>query len=301
MRKNPFAALLLLFCTLSSLAQDKTYAPGSFLLLTTDEQAVIMPCRPDMLISDIDQEIVKRDGMSQKDARETMRLEIAEIVAEQCRVFAMGDVLLPERKNLSSYQQLFRNSTYVERPVPVVESAGARAAKVREILNQAQPEVGTRVENGQLKTVLGKKETFMDLELKADSMVNKVSAQTEYDYLICINELDIRVLRDPAQDVGQDFDRLVKVHYSIFDPQGKKTTAGAASVIYPGIEKGIRPLLDTYFPMVGAQIAAEIAKTEAEAEAETQKSTEKVEEPATTPPKKRPSLKSRLIGTDDDF
>lgn len=298
MRRNQIATFILLVCSISSLAQDKTYAHGGFFLMTTDEQAVILPCRPDMLISDIDQEIVNRDGMTQKEARESMRMEIAEIVAEQCRVFALGDVLLPERKNLTAYQQLFRNSTYVERPVPVDETSASRAAKVRAILEQAQPEVGTRVEEGQLKTVLGKKDTFMDLDLKADSMVNKVKEVTEYDYLICINELDVRVLRDPAQDVGQEFDRLVKVHYSIFDPEGSKVTAGAASLTYPGSEKGIRPLLDTYFPMVGAQIAAEIARTEAEAAEEAQES--KPAEPAPAE-KKRPSLKSRLIGTDDDF
>ena len=77
-------------------------------------------------------------------------------------------------------------------------------------------------------------------------------------------------------------------------------TAGAASVVYPGSEKGIRPLLDTYFPMVGAQIAAEIAKTEAEAAEEPEPAEPASPEPAPAV-KKRPSLKSRLIGTDDDF
>lgn len=278
----------------SAFGQDKTYSTGILPFQLTDDQVAVLPCRPDMLICDLDRELVSRENRELGDIRETLRQSMTDAVAEQCMAFATGQVHEPLAEHREGYQQLFGQASYQELPVPKSQENPDRMQRIKALLEAAEdaPDAGTRVEEGQIRTYFGKGETFMQLVLKNDSAVSGIQAQTQFDYLVCINEIDIRVLRKHEAEMGQDWDRRVKVHYTIFDPDGKTVAGGAAYSTYAGTEKGLEPLIRTEFPKVAAQIAAELVKLAPEVTSPVPPV------PSKTQPNKRKAPATRA---DDDF
>ena len=278
----------------SVFGQDKTYSTGMLPFQLTDDQVAVLPCRPDMLICDLNRELVNRENRELGDISETLRQSMTDAVAEQCMAFATGQVHEPLAEHREGYQQLFGQASYQELPVPQSQESPERLQRIKALLetSQGSPDAGTRVEQGQLRTYFGKGETFMQLVLRNDSAVAGIQAQTQFDYLVCINEIDIRVLRQHEAEMGQDWDRRVKVHYTIFDPDGKTVAGGAAYSTYAGTEKGIEPLIRTEFPKVAAQIAAELVKLAPEV------TSPAAPVPTTTQTNKR---KAKAKNADDDF
>lgn len=246
------------------LAQDKTYAPVPSPFVMTSQKVVVIPCRPDMMLCDLDRELENRENIPLAQIRETLRMSLSDAVAEQCMRFATGDVHLPEAANLKDYQDLFAGSRYEQIEVSSEQESNARIARIKAFLEEEKPEDGTRVEQGQLRTYFGKDEKYMNLLLASDSAVKTIHEATSFDYLVCINEIDIQVMRVHEQEMGQDWDRRVKVHYTIFDPEGKEVASGAAYSTYPGTQKGMKVLIQEQFPNVAAQIAADMAQLQTE-------------------------------------
>lgn len=249
-------AFLAIFSLLSR-AQDRTYAPSGVTLYQSQDQALVIPCRPDMIVSDLDRELERTEGQPTAQVRETLRMALAEEVAIACDQFAGGTVLEPVEQNRSAYQQLFRGSSYEQRPMPELDPS--KLERIRAVLESRSPEGGTRVEDGQILTVVDRNETYMQLKLSSRDAIRGALERRDFNYLICINELDIRVLRRHAAEMGQNWDRRIKVHYTILNASGEVVHGGAASLIYSGADKGLQPILSRHLPAVAAQIAADIA------------------------------------------
>ena len=71
----------------SAFGQDKTYSTGILPFQLTDDQVAVLPCRPDMLICDLDRELVARENRELGDIRETLRQSMTDAVAEQYMAF----------------------------------------------------------------------------------------------------------------------------------------------------------------------------------------------------------------------
>ena len=72
-----------------------------------------------------------------------------------------------------------------------------------------------------------------------------------------INELDIEAAADASQNglSSLSYKRKVKVHYTIFDKNGKEIHGGASIVYMPSTTNDMNRIINNYFPQLTQNIA----------------------------------------------
>ena len=148
---------------------------------------------PNMLICDLDRELVNREPRTRRHTRnpapkhDRRRSRAIRSVCNKPSTRTLDRA--PRRPPTAIWAgELQELPVHNPRRAQSVCSASSPAGRLMEL----NPDAGTRVEQGQLRTYFGKGETFMQLVLRT-TLQWRHTGQTQFDYLVCINEIDIRV------------------------------------------------------------------------------------------------------------
>lgn len=96
--------------------------------------------------------------------------------------------------------------------------------------------------------------SFYDQQLLPD-LARKYTA----DYFIFLNELDIKTHFDDCLDLAlKIYQRELKVHYSVFDRNGKQVFGDAATVKFPSNSNFTDEIINKNFPLISDQIISSV-------------------------------------------
>jgi hypothetical protein len=230
---------------------------------TEREQAnvLLVPYEHRMFLSDVNREIGNQTGLDifeiQRIFREGTNQMIANAGSESYRFIDMLNEDIDFVYNSIQW-------TYTQVPPPPTEKTKARKwlDKVTEKREPEQKGDGVNIEEGELQTYYDEKERFMDIVVKNDDLIPHLVEAYDCDYMIFVNELDIKVLRDFNRDNGQAWGRMVKIHYSILDREGEKVYASAAYFEYSPEEKEIWSLIRKNLEQPAKQIVSHLPQAE---------------------------------------
>lgn len=160
-------------------------------------------------------------------------------------------------------------------PVPVeeeLEEGKKKKAKKKKLQPEPKKEVGIR--NGQVVAERQTVERYMSAQLKDYAVLNQFYTNYGINKFLFINQMDVKMdLTDP-ETAYLDPRRLVAIHYTIMDKDGRQISGGLASAQFLGTESRLNYIIGANFYKLSAEVLSSLFKAEKEEE-EKEKSTEK--------------------------
>ncbi|NNE55148.1 MAG: hypothetical protein HKN32_03940 [Flavobacteriales bacterium] len=241
----------------SSGQQDYTHERGSVLLI---------PWEGKMYLSDINREVHYRTGLEIDEIKRLFREGFCQVFAQEAsEKWDVVDLVTEDNEGHLSDLEYAHASvaySYSKVPPPPKEKPDSKAkALLNRFTQKEDPEQsgrGVSVNEGQIHTYYDEKERYMSTRVDNPELLPYLSEKYEYDYVVFLNELDIKVMRDHNVEHGQVWERRIKVHYSVFDAGGVEITSGAAYAEYDGYEKDIFSIIRNNFDFPSQNILSQM-------------------------------------------
>lgn len=235
------------------------------------EQATVLlvPYEQKMFLSDVSREIGNNTGLELAEIERLFREGTCQMISNVgSESYQFIDLLNDETTSAADDMEYIFNSIqwkYEKVPPPPTEKTKTQKwlDKVSTRKVEDQRGRGVQVEEGEIETYYDEKQRFMDVLVLNDKLVPYLVDTYDCDFLLFINELDIKVLRDFNRENGQTWDRMVKIHYSILNRTGEKVFASAAYYRYSGHHKEIWGIIRKNLEIPAREIISKLPMEEA--------------------------------------
>jgi len=250
-------------------------------------KALIIPFESKMYMSGIDKDLALKTGMTFQQIRQNMRfgltnMMLTEMHDKMASVSLMhldtGDVEKELQYIYSSigyhYSVVPEDQLIPVEPVGPDEDAVAKD-KVKFKLNKFANNVKDKVNsigdereteevkrssgmvNGELVTTYDKEERYMETSIHNPNLLKQLNAKFGADIFIFINQLDIEKGANPSQKglATNDYKRKIKVHYTVFDLNGKTLSTGASISYFPSTTNDMNVIIKSHFAGIAESIA----------------------------------------------
>jgi hypothetical protein len=242
-------------------------------------KVLIIPFEPKMYISSADKEIASRTKLTHQEIRENMRYGISNQMRHAVGK-GMKSVSLLHIDTGAVGRDLgyiYNSIGYKYKPLPEDDIARNKqneedlkpVNKLKGSLNKLikhdnlapkESNGETRIKNGQIHSTVSYGEKFMNTSIHNPSLLKVLSAKYQADVFLFINELNIEAAA-PASRSGLSalsYKRKVKVHYTIFNKDGKELHGGAAIVYMPSTTNDMNKIINNYFPILAQNMSDNI-------------------------------------------
>jgi hypothetical protein len=268
--KISLLTLFVLVCSVLS-AQDKTFAIVPRQFHAGEGTIMVVPYENKMFLSDINREVHNRTGLELNEIRRLFREGLCQVISNEAAKanYETLDILNSGLDgDLEDIDNIHQSVGYVYSVLPPPPTEEKELVKrVEKLLEKETPEQqnrGVQVGEGEILTYYDGKERFMDVQILNPDLFSHLNDQHTFDYVLIINELDIKVLRNHDSEMGQLWERMVKVHYNWLDGDGNKIYGGAAYYSYEGHEKDIYTIIRKSFTPIAQQILVNLPTLEEE-------------------------------------
>lgn len=244
-------------------------------------KVLIIPFDPKLYVSSADRDIAAKTGLSYYQIRDNMRYGISSVVMNN-----VGGGLTPVslmhidtgtvNKDLA---YIYSSIGYKYKPLPQEDIDRASQAKEEakpinklkgqfnklvknEQTAETKEEPGATIKDGQIHTVITYDEKYMSTSIHNPNLLKTLNQVYGADLFLFINELDIEEAAD-GERVGLSslmYKRKVKVHYTIFNLQGKEVHGGAAIVYMPANTNDMNKIINVYMNDAAVMMAGDLPK-----------------------------------------
>lgn len=256
---------------------------------TRRSKVLIIPFDPKLYVSSADKDIAAKTGLSFYQIRDNMRYGLSSVVMNN-----VGGGLKPislmhiDTGNVAKdLAYIYSSIGYKYKPIPQKDLDRANQAKeeakpINKLKGQfnklvkneqtAQPkeEAGATIKDGQIHTVINNEEKYMSTSIHNPNLLKVLNQTYGADLFLFINELDIEEAAD-GDRVGLSslsYKRKVKVHYTIFDINGKEIYGGASIVYMPANTNDMNKIINVYLNDAASMMTSELPKAQLSKEQE---------------------------------
>lgn len=273
---------ILLIAVFPLLAQESTLSPSTQQSVAPKDvvapnvpkgelkNILIIPFEPKLYHSDADREIAAKNNMNQEQIRNEFRKGIGHSLFAELSSAGMTPIVLLNNENEDALKDLayvYKSIGYQAKPVPQDAVTKAEEPALKEAFGkvkekfEAKPEpAGTSVRNGQIYSVSGNGEIYMSTRVINPNLVPYLCNKYQAKYILFVNELDIRVA--PGTDHRafelEDYQREIKVHYTVVDASGKEVYGSAEKSYVSNRINDTDRIIKGSFPYVSKLIAGNI-------------------------------------------
>ncbi|MFT7611806.1 MAG: hypothetical protein ACI9J3_000753 [Parvicellaceae bacterium] len=260
-----------------------------------NHKALIIPFESKMYMSGIDKEISAKTGMSFEQIRQNMRFGLSNMMMTEMHdkmetVSLMhvdtGDV---EKELGYIYSSIGYHYSEIpeEQLIPVEAIApdddAATKDKLKYKLNKFSNNVKNKVSsigsekeeapkkssgtvNGEVVTTYDKKQRYMETSIHNPNLLTQLNTKFGADVFIFINQMDIVNGASPSQKglATDEYNRKIKVHYTIFDLSGKKISTGASISYFSNNTNDMNVIIKSHLGGIAQNIASTTVKKEDE-------------------------------------
>ncbi|TNF26660.1 MAG: hypothetical protein EP314_05590 [Bacteroidetes bacterium] len=255
------AVLSILFWPLLSLAQAELDS-------TEKAKVLIIPFEEKLFYCDIMRDLTEANQMSKQEIFHRFRNEV-QLSLKAALKDSMDAASFHSSDSLKHDElvNIYQVLGYDFVPVPVVEEKGENGKKKKVQEPAPKREVGVR--NGEVIAERQVVERYMSAKLKSPEVLQQLHSNYGFNRFVFINQMDVKMdLTDP-ETAFLDPKRLVAIHYTIMDKDGKEINGGLASAQFPGTESRLNYIIGGNFYKLSAEVLSSLItaeKKEAEAE-----------------------------------
>lgn len=152
-------------------------------------------------------------------------------------------------------------------PVPVIEKEEKTGKGKKNKVKTVEPKKEVGIRNGQVVAERQAVERYMSAQLKDHEVLNQFYANYGINKFLFINQMDVKMdLTDP-EAAFIDPKRVVAIHYTIMDKDGKEMSGGLASTQFPGTESRLNYITGSTFYKLSAEVLGSIVAAKKKEEA----------------------------------
>ena len=269
--------LLLLLAPCFALAQSDMF--GDDQLSKTDQEVyaegveqeakiLIIPFEEKLFYCDIMRDLTKVNQLTQQQIYDRFRNEI-QLSLKAALKDSMETATFLNTDSITDQDliNIYAVLGYKFVPVPAKEEVDEKG-KVKKEKKKPEPKKDVGIRNGQVVAERQVVERYMSAELKNHEVLNQFYTNYGINKFLFINQMDVKMdLTDP-EAAFIDPKRLVAIHYTIMDKNGKQISGGLASEQFPGTESRLNYIIGGNFYKLSAEVLGSLVKAEKKEETE---------------------------------
>ncbi len=230
------------------------------------KRVLLVPFDERIYFNDATADIARRDGLTHDEIMEYFRYQLSlyltNALIDSCEVV---DLLKDNtREAEADISGLYTTMSYELRLAEFEIETGKRAEKLEEARRKQREEemknARPGIQNGEL---VGRKQQTDDMYLHIiigqPDVLKEIATRRNVDYFLFINQFDIKTdYRDPYLSGQRNVQRLMRVHFSIYNTEGEFISGNFASTKVPIYEDDKEHIVTQYFPEIMRQILKKI-------------------------------------------
>lgn len=268
MKMKRIIQILLILISCVSMAYGQEYLDFNS-RYNRQKRVLVVPFDERIYFNDATAEIAKRDGLTHDEIMEYFRyqlnLQLVNSLIDSCEVVDLfKDNTREDEADISG---LYTTMSYELRLAEFeldTENMGALVRKRAEKLEEARRKQREEemknarpgIQNGEL---VGRKQQTDDMYLHIiigqPEVLKEIASRRKVDYFLFVNQFDIKTdYRDPYISGQRNVQRLMRVHFSIYNSNGEFVSGNYASTKVPYYEDSKERIVNQYFPEIMRQI-----------------------------------------------
>jgi hypothetical protein len=230
----------------------KTFASNSDNSAT--HKLLLIPFYPDMCMSEIDKDV---NGVTHEDFKhitEDFRkaLDLA-MYSTLHQSYITISLLQGKNKSDSVLNYIYGSTGYNYDLVPGTDPDAVKSSDSAKRQHY--------IVKGQLQVPQDYSKRFMNVAIKNPKLLPYLYKRYHTDTFVFINELDIKNVDNPTENLAEDtYRRLITVHYSILNEDGKSVIKGIATTYFPFGENNPTEIGQKYFTVLARNIFKDYSK-----------------------------------------
>ena len=237
---------------------QEVYAEGA----EEEAKILIIPFEEKLFYCDIMRDLTKVNQLTQQQIYDKLRNEI-QLSLKAALKDSMETATFLNTDSITDQDliNIYAVLGYKFVPVPVKDEVGEKG-KLKKKEKKAEPKKDVGIRNGQVVAERQAVERYMSAQLKSHEVLNQFYTNYGINKFLFINQMDVKMdLTDPEM-AFVDPKRLVALHYTIMDKDGKQINGGLASSEFPGTESRLNYIIGGNFYKLSAEVLGSLFKAE---------------------------------------
>lgn len=254
---------------------QEVYAEG------TKEEAkiLIIPFEEKLFYCDIMRDLTEANQLTQQQIYDRLRNEI-QLSLKAALKDSMETATFLNTDSITDQDliNIYAVLGYKYVPVPVEEKDEKTGIGKKKKAQPTEPKKEVGIRNGQVVAERQVVERYMSAQLKNFDVLNQFYTNYGINKFLFINQMDVKMDLSDPETAFLDPRRLVAIHYTIMDKDGKEISGGLASAEFPGTESRLNYIVGANFYKLAAEVLGSLVAAEESEESEGKKSKTKVTE-----------------------
>lgn len=247
-------------------AQNNTTGAAITANPSSENKVLVVPFEPRLYLSDIDNELAVKNEMSFKDIKAKFRAALDQNIYIALKQYyaPLSFYTIPEQDAVKELSYIYNSIGYkyeVLAEDEVVEKKGFGKKFLDKINNKEKEENNYQeagIYSGEVKADVDNREKYMMTKITNDQLLTTLNQQYSASYYLFVNQLDIKRTVLNNTGLGQDGEREIKVHYTIFDAQQNIVNSGAIKTTFSKSETDINRISKNQFPLIAQKLVEKV-------------------------------------------
>ena len=219
-------------------------------------KVLIIPFNPEMYMSDADKEIIATSKIRFAQLVNRFRAGLTISIRAAVPAVFESKILFADNDTLHELDKIYAATEYKfeQLPLPIKKPSNKSFLKEKNKA-QKQEENAPKIVNGQLLVKENPQPKYINITIKDKDLLPYLNARYGADLFIFINQFDIKNdLSDYVAIGNNEYQREIRVHYSIFAQDGKQIYAGLESNHFPSKINDAQAIINHYFSSIASSI-----------------------------------------------
>jgi len=268
--KNLVLIVVATFFVSQSLAQNTTTGNNEESGIANQSSVLVVPFESKMYFSDIDRDISQKTELNFHQIKAKFRAALDQNIYIALKKYhkplSFYSIEPSEAKKELAY--IYNSIGYKYEVMPkeeVVEKETVGKKLIGKFKKKEKEEeyIDAGIKNGQVVSQVDNREKYMKTAISNENLLPNLDKQYKASYYIFVNQLDIKRAADQRyMATDEAYQREIKVHYTIFDAQGKEVSSGAIKSRFPSGENEIDKIIKEQFPLIAERIVSNMMGTD---------------------------------------
>lgn len=243
-------------------AQNTTTGDSDKQIVSYKSSVLVIPFESKMYLSDIDRDLAKKNEMNFQDIKAKFRAALdREIFIALKKYFnPLSFYSIEPQESRAELAYIYNSIGYKYEVVPeevVVkkETVGKKLIGKFKKKKKEEEYIKAGIQGGQVVSQVDNREKYMKTKITNEKLLANLDSKFKASNYIFINQLDIKRAADNVYQASEEqYQREVKVHYTIFDNTGKEVSSGAIKSRFPSNQNDIDKIIKIQFPLIAERI-----------------------------------------------
>jgi hypothetical protein len=254
MIKNSFLFLVFLFTTWSATSQSSMGHQQAADADTVYKKILVIPYNPVMHLSDADHDFAEYMQIDADLVRASFRRGLLQnVTAKLSGICPTQPLLMNKSKEADKDLDMIYGSLYYEMDTvfPVLYPVKDSLSKKKSLFSKSH--------TSKVKEIHDLK--YMNIRFSHPELLEVIAKRYDADLFVFLNQFEIKTNYDDCLDLAlKIYRRVLKVHYSVFNADGKQLYGDVAVVDFPSNSNDISQIMQINFPKISEYIHHSVPK-----------------------------------------